>query len=112
VYAHGVSSVFRNIAVVGQCALVLAGMTTLALWPPRQGAMVLVPAAGSAAGPINVALAAGASIVRAGPVAGSVVVIGERTRILDRARASGLSLVAFAAPRGLCEGALPRDVRA
>ena len=90
----------RYAFVSGQAVLVLAGLATLSLWPPREGAMVLVALDGRDAGRLAApALDTGLSLSGSGPFSNMLLVSGERgqaARLLD------LGVIALAAPGGLC----------
>ena len=84
-------------------------ITVLALSPPREGAMLMIPASGVAADAVNAAVAAHAALVAAGPLPGSVVVYGDRSSI---ARAiGGRAIVLTAAPAALCGSQADRTRR-
>ena len=81
--------------IAGQALLVAMLLASLWLWPPRAGAMLVVPLADSRpAETANLALSAGARILAMGPVRGSLVVDGSRERLLDAAWRSGFLLIA------------------
>lgn len=90
----------RSIATLLQAGLVLVGVAVLALWPPRDGAMLLVALDGRDAGRlVEPALEAGAALAGRGPLPNTIVVRGARHRLTPLAR-HGVILIA--APRGLC----------
>ena len=90
----------RSIATLLQTSLVLGGVAALAVWPPREGAMMLVALDGrDAARLVAPALEAGAALAGRGPLSNMIVVRGERSRLTPMAR-HGVILIA--APRGLC----------
>ncbi len=75
----------------------IVGMT---LWPPASGRMLLVPlASADANAAAKAALAGGAMLLGPGPFRGSMVVAGDRARIL-RAVASWDFVVTAAPPAG------------
>lgn len=80
---------FHSTLVLGQCALVAAGLGAVAFAPPAQGAMLLVPVGGSGGGIVNAAVSNGARLLGPGPLPGSIVVSGSRARILPAALAAG-----------------------
>lgn len=93
-------SLTHKIAPLLQASFVLAGVTALALWPPREGAMMLVALDGRDAGRlVGPALGAGAALAGRGPLSNTIVVRGARNRLAPLAR-HGVILIA--APRGLC----------
>lgn len=87
-------------AAAWQAAIVAGAIGTAALWPPEQGAMLLVPLSGRLAVPANVALDAGAALAAPGPLPGSLVVIGQRAAIAAPALRHGI--LPLSAPRALC----------
>ena len=85
--------------------LLLSAMMLLgiALVPPASGSMLLLPILpGSAAHIATAAVRDGARLAGAGPLAGSVVVVGERASLLGPV--SGAGGIILAAPRALCDG--------
>lgn len=90
----------RSIVPILQASLVLIGVAALALWPPREGAMMLVALDGrDAARLVAPALDAGAALAGRGPLSNMIVVRGVRSRLTPLAR-HGVILIA--APSGLC----------
>ncbi len=84
--------------------VVLLGSTFALAAPPAQGAMLLVPLSASAERRmLPAAFDEATSVVGAGPVAGSLVVRGERARLLGRL--ARLGVVVLAAPPAGCAGA-------
>lgn len=78
----------------------VTAMVAMALWPPRTGAMMLVPVGGDLAGTVNAARSAGATLLAAGPLTGSVIVRGDRGRLMHEAGRVGTAV--FAAPAATC----------
>ena len=77
--------------VFGQVALVLTGLASLALSPPAMGRMLLIPV--TEHGRVHMlrhALLAGGSLIARGPVAGSYIVFGDRSRIAPSIYADGV----------------------
>jgi hypothetical protein len=72
----------RPVALAGQCVGVAGVLAVLALAPPARGAMLLVPVASDAGGMVGAAVHAGARLIGAGPLPGSVVVEAERAALL------------------------------
>ena len=86
--------------VVVQSALVSAGATTLALWPPHDGPPLLVALDGrDGARLVGPALNAGATLAGRGPLANMILVEGARAKL---APLMSSGVIALAAPRGLC----------
>ncbi len=86
--------------VLAQVAAAIAGLSSLALVPPANGPMLIVSITGDrTADIVNAALAAGARIARRGPGDHSLVVIGDRNRLIGLARQG---MVPLAAPAMLC----------
>lgn len=84
-----------------QAALALAGLMTVAMWPPRAGDLLLVPLFDrDANAAVRIALAGGAALVGPGPLPGSIVVSGNRSRIARQM--SGWGTVLMAAPPAGC----------
>ncbi|MBB4153976.1 hypothetical protein GGQ80_001882 [Sphingomonas jinjuensis] len=68
---------------VAQLVMGIAGLFVVAAWPPATGRMMLVSLNGAGVNALVVeASAAGAQVVGPGPVPGSLVVSGDRSRIL------------------------------
>ncbi|QIG78334.1 hypothetical protein [Stakelama tenebrarum] len=67
----------------------LAGVGLIAIAPPSRGVMLLVPVGAGQGTSARVAAAAGARILGAGPVHGSLYVLGTRNLIIPNAAASG-----------------------
>lgn len=89
-----------GLPIVGQSLATLAGIATLVLVPPAHGTILLVSATRQPVAAIaNAALAAGASIARRGPGDHSLIVVGDRDRLLGLWRDG---LVPLAAPAILC----------
>ncbi|WP_422056859.1 hypothetical protein [Sphingomonas sp.] len=90
----------RSIVPILQASLVLIGVAALALWPPREGAMMLVALDGRDAGRlVGPALDAGAALAARGPLSNTIVVTGVRRRLTPLA---WHGVILIAAPRGLC----------
>ena len=90
----------RSIATLLQAGLVLSCVAALALWPPRDGAMMLVALDGRDAGRlVGPALEAGATLAGRGPLSNTIVVRGARHRLTPLA---WHGVILIAAPRGLC----------
>ena len=90
----------RSAPVVAQAALVAAGVSTLALWPPRDGPILLIALDGrDGARLVGPALDAGATFAGRGPLANMILVSGARAKL---APLLSTGVVALAAPRGLC----------
>lgn len=82
------------ILVLGQIALVVIGLVSLALSPPAMGRMLLIPLTERGkAHMLSHALLAGGSLIARGPVAGSYVVYGDRSRIAPSVYADGVLTV-------------------
>ncbi len=93
-------SLRRHGAIISQASLVLAGVATFALWPPREGPMVLIALDGRDAGRlVGPALDAGAVLAGRGPMPNMIIVNGVRARVAPLA---WRGVIALAAPRGLC----------
>ena len=58
-----------------------ASLLGMALWPPRSGAMMLVPLHQNVASVATLARAGGAMLLGKGPFPGSLVVVGNRAQI-------------------------------
>ncbi len=73
----------------------------LALAPPANGAMLLVPLGpGSAPRLVERAVSAGAGLLRIGPITGSLIVQGRRDKI--RAALRGSNVMMLSAPAAAC----------
>ena len=77
---------------------VAAAALLLALAPPAQGSMLVVTWGATSAA--AAALAGGAALLEAGPLPGTLIVLGSRDRLLPQMLASGG--IAVAAPMLLC----------
>ena len=86
--------------VAGQIGAVVLGLGVLALAPPAEGRMLLVPLAGHSGGMIAAAARQGARLVATGPLPASIVVEGDRARLAAPMRAAGVLLLA--APAAGC----------
>lgn len=90
----------RHLVPLLQASLVLIGVAALALWPPREGPMMLVALDGRDAGKlVGPALDAGAQLAARGPLSNMIVVQGVRDRLTPLA---WHGVILIAAPRGLC----------
>jgi hypothetical protein len=84
-----------------QLSLILSGLALLALWPPASGRMLLVPVTTAAQHRlVTAAVEQGALLIAPGPIAGSMIVSGERSRLM--ARLAHLGILAMVAPNGGC----------
>lgn len=88
-------------SLAGQLAVFAGLIGTIALAPPAEGPMLLVPLlpghAGSVAA-LNLALGSGATLLAAGPLSGSLIVRGNRARLLGPLLASGTLVLAAMPP--------------
>ncbi|MEA3541507.1 MAG: hypothetical protein U9R77_05230 [Pseudomonadota bacterium] len=74
----------RHAPLCIQCALVVVGLLALYVTPPASGQMLLLPVGpGGRAALASVAVAHGARLVAAGPVAGSLLVDGQRDELMQ-----------------------------
>jgi len=84
-------SAFRRTLVVGQILGVLGVFALVALAPPAQGTMLLVPISGQSESRIvAIALAQGATLVARGPLPSSVIVYGKRASLLGPLSRAGV----------------------
>jgi hypothetical protein len=86
--------------LTAQLVLFLGLVASIALAPPVSGPMLLVPlhvGPDASVAALNTALSHGASLLSAGPLPGSLVIRGERERVLPALLAGG-TLVIAAAP--------------
>jgi hypothetical protein len=89
-----------SVVIPLQMLFAVAALALLALWPPRTGAMMLVPIGGGGIGAVaRVALAGGAVLIGMGPFPGSLVVRGDRARIA-RGTTAGAIVILAAPPAG------------
>ncbi|HEX7781367.1 MAG TPA: hypothetical protein VF509_01025 [Sphingobium sp.] len=80
--------------VLLQLLLVSAGIAVAALMPPAQGNIIAIPLLSSSRNAGMAALIAeGARIERAGPVAGSLILVADRNAILPEALKHGILLL-------------------
>lgn len=77
-----------------QCTLVIGGIAALLLSPPAEGALLIVPLAGSGTGALNAALGGGARLVGAGEWPGSLIVEGRRDAMMAAVLRAGGVIVA------------------
>lgn len=92
--------------MAGQLLLATGGLCTLALFPPADGRMLIVPfSAGAGNRALNRALAAGARLVAPGPLPGSFVIEANRARISEALGAT--RILVLAAPAAGCGRELP-----
>jgi hypothetical protein len=97
----GMGGLWQGLGVGAQALVVLVSFATLALFPPREGAILLVPLdQDGRAKLVADAVSSGATLLAQGPLPASVVVEGNRHR-LGRSLANGHVLM-FAAPRSWC----------
>lgn len=86
----------------------MGALAALMLWPPVSGAMLVVPLGGGDPGLIaRIALAGGAVLLEAGPLPGSMIVVGDRARIATRLTSWRIIIVA-APPAGCGAGVVGR----
>lgn len=89
-----------------QALFVAGALTAAAAAPPAQGTMLLISTTGLPQRAIlEHAVAAGAQIAGSGRIPASLLVIGDRGRILAEALPAGI--IAIAAPGALC-GEVPK----
>ena len=82
---------FRRSLVVSQILGALGIFVLIALAPPAQGTMLLVPLAGQPESRIvAIALAQGATLVQRGPLPSSVIVYGKRASLLGPLSRAGV----------------------
>lgn len=92
---------FSGTLLALQLAAVVASLAAIALYPPANGRMLLVPVwPGAEHGLAARAIRAGAQLVDRGPLAGTLVISGDRAAIWAAMASSGV--VALAAPTGGC----------
>lgn len=90
--------------VLAQGVIAMVALVALTMWPPTVGRMLLIPVgAGDANAAAKVALAGGARLLGAGPLPGSLVVIGDRPSIARRIRSWDM-LIVSAPPAGCGDG--------
>ncbi|WP_174286907.1 hypothetical protein [Sphingomonas bacterium] len=97
------------IALQGLAAI--AAIVGMSLWPPASGRMLMVPLT-DAGGTLvaRTALSGGALLLGSGPFHGSLVVIGDRSRILGAI--ASWDIVVTAAPPAGCGSADPTGIAA
>ena len=90
-----------RILVLGQIGLTAVTLVVATLWPPVSGRMLLIPLTGADRNATTVvALAGGARLVGAGPLPGSMVIVGDRARIMRQGQRGRFA--AMAAPPAGC----------
>lgn len=92
----------RIALVMTQAATALLALFGFAFAPPQQGRMLLLPVIGGEGSAGAVALAGGARLIGAGPLGGSLVVVGERDRFAAAALRRGI--LVLSAPPSWCGG--------
>jgi hypothetical protein len=89
-----------KLPVLAQVAGAIAGLLSLALIPPAHGTILIVSITGDRMAEIaDAALATGARIARRGPGDHSLIVVGDRDRLIHLSRRG---LIPLAAPAILC----------
>ena len=89
--------------LAAQLLLALFGFAALAFTPPERGAMLLVPLTREARAHLPaLAVAHGALLLGVGPGGGSLVVRGDRARLVEALLRH--SIIAVAAPEVICGG--------
>jgi hypothetical protein len=84
-----------------QAAVAAVGIMAAAMWPPSSGRLLLVPLLDGDRNMVaGIALAGGAMLLGPGPFPGSLVVIGDRSRLARRI--TGWTIVMTAAPPAGC----------
>jgi hypothetical protein len=95
---------FSGTLLALQLVAVAASLAAIALYPPAKGRMLLVPVwPGAGHGLAARAVRAGALLVDRGPLAGTLVISGDRAAIWSAMAPAGI--VTLAAPTGGCGGA-------
>lgn len=98
-------------AILAQAAAAMAAMLALALWPPVSGKLLLVPIAGGDANAMaRIARSGGAALIGAGPLPGSLVVVGDRAAVV--AHLPLFTALVMAAPAAACGTAAAPGPRA
>lgn len=89
--------------IPAQVTIAILALGAMALSPPASGAMLLIPiAAGDGGAVARAALGAGAVLLGSGPFVGSLVVVGNRSRISMRVGLRNALIIA--APPAGCTG--------
>ncbi len=84
-----------------QITATFAAILIVIFTPPASGRLLLVPIGGGDPGPVAVrALHGGALLLGAGPLSGSIVVVGERSAVAKAI--GGAAIMILAAPSGGC----------
>jgi hypothetical protein len=97
-------SVLARHALGVQIALIGVILACVALWPPSQGRMLLVPVtSGAASHMLARAVDSGAALLGNGPIPGSFVVSGNHLALAAALR--GRAVLILAGPPALCGGA-------
>jgi len=97
-------------AFVAQIAIALGLFVALAVAPPERGALLILPLEGQSQGELAaLALTHGASLLRRGPIGSSLIVSGDRDRLIwSLARDGVLTLNGGAAGCGTSASAATR----
>ncbi len=81
-----------------QAAFVVVGLLALALVPPEEGTMLLIPLGVGLGGAINLALAGDARLVGTGRLPGSVMIHGRRSSLSGAMLRAGVLMIAATPP--------------
>lgn len=96
---------------LSQCLIVLTTFLLILSWPPRTGAMLLIPLRAESPGKaLALALARDAVLIGRGPFGGSFVVYGQRDAILPVLNEAGV--LVLASPSAGCGGSFAAARRA
>jgi len=91
-------------------ATLTVALLGMALWPPRSGAMLLVPLVHQNVGSVAMlARAGGAMLLGKGPFPGSLVVVGDRAQIARQIR-TGDVLILASLPTGCGDASMLETV--
>jgi len=99
-----------DLLIPAQMLTVILSIVALTLWPSPSGAVLLIPLTRAAADDMaQTVIAAGALLVGSGPYRGSLIVDGDRARIVSRL---GWTTLILAAPAAGCRARAVRGVPA
>ena len=90
--------ILQRSLVAAQFGLAVLALAGLVFAPPARGRLLLIPL-GSGVPVAAIAVESGARLIGPGPLRGSLIVIGQRVRLV---RAAGWRLMMTSAPELLC----------
>jgi hypothetical protein len=94
--------------ILVQAGIAVAAMLALPMWPPASGRLLLVPITGGDANDMaRIAIEGGAALMGAGPLPGSLVVVGDRAAVV--AHIPHIAAIVMAAPVTACGASIAAE---